>query len=127
MDAKELRIGNLFYKNGIVVTIDGTSIVTIERHFDTSNTSYSPIPLTSEWLERFGFEKVGHELGGWWGHPSYPTYGVTLSGRFSFSFINQTDDDFIDENISCKYVHTLQNLFYSLTGTELTIKQKENV
>jgi hypothetical protein len=62
MEIKELRIGNcLQYKN----TNDIAIVELIhKKHFDcrdeygsfTPNGNYQPIPLTEEWLLKFGFE-----------------------------------------------------------------------
>jgi hypothetical protein len=118
MDSKELRIGNKT-SNGIVVNI-------FEDHFFTKvgDTVYSskyhnanPIPLTEEWLLKFGFKK-------------YSKNEFELATKdFDISFFNgelKLLCGFYAENpISLnnqKYVHQLQNLYFALTGEELTLK-----
>lgn len=82
-----------------------------------------PIPLTEEWLRRLGFEdnKIRH---------SY--YLELMVRKYITSTQGWIDNawrvDILD-TIPCalgfhfKYIHQLQNLFYSLTGEELQIKE----
>ena len=68
-----------------------------------------PIPLTEEWLIRFGFKVV-----------------IGLSFEFN-GFETRKDEDVwivwkLSSYLICiKYVHQLQNLYFALTGKELTI------
>lgn len=118
IQANELRIGNyvLFSEEdtiwrieeidqkGIVVT-DGHETVWIElEHF-------APIPLTEKWLVKFGFKKVMRK-------DNYITYNNGIK-RIS---INSNGSVMRGHGIWFKYVHQLQNLYFALTGTELTIK-----
>jgi hypothetical protein len=74
----------------------------------------APIPLTEEWLLKFGFVQ-GRNYPGW----------VLLK--------DLEKGDYIDDNVlfeffepgydHIKYVHQLQNLYFALTGEELTIKE----
>ena len=103
----EVRIGNLVHtETGVVQTIEF-----IDRD---DKDGYFPIPLTEEWLLKFGFKK--------------DTEGYTL-GRFEiYHFHQKPESDFITawgyslstNEMSIKYVHQLQNLYFALTGTELT-------
>jgi hypothetical protein len=72
-----------------------------------------PIPLTEEWLLRFGFEKKykNYEMGDFMffkGSCSRISYKLSLIG------------------INIKHVHQLQNLYFALTGEELKLKDDEN-
>ena len=125
IDPKELRIGNyVSLKNGIHV-----SVLTIE-HDVYSEIGYciydqnlcvrlledlSPIPITEEWLERFGF------------NPEYPCWYMD---DIPF-FIEQLDDQFRVSfegsggyawNQKINSLHQLQNLYFALTGEELNIE-----
>jgi hypothetical protein len=79
-----------------------------------------PIPLTPEILEKVGFEKLGVEEDDiFYRLPFGYLLGkqLTISGYFEF------DGKFITHGKpEIKYVHTLQNLYFALTGTELTIE-----
>jgi hypothetical protein len=103
MKANELRLGNYVYDNlGGVLKIKGISL-------DSTLSHIKPIPLTEEWFLKFGF------------HKKYKSYE-----KGDFSFINGGYNKLayklsIIENTP-KYVHQLQNLYFALTGEELTIE-----
>lgn len=80
-----------------------------------------PITLTGELLEKLGFQNEGKRnkiiIGEYW-----------TVGRFEISFCNpgfiyiaNGYSTFYVENY--KYVHQLQNLYFALTGEELTVKE----
>ena len=109
------------FRLGIWVCWEGRDIVVeegcLEVLFGARNyKDYKPIPLTEEWLLKFGFNKdlIGWDLIGWdkgdfdlrqYGNESgYRDYGLQFSGL----------------GIEIIYVHQLQNLYFALTGEELT-------
>ena len=67
-----------------------------------------PIPLTEEWLIKFGFDGQDYNL-----------FTIELS-RNQFMMLKDEWLNVISNN--CKYVHQLQNLYFAITGEELTIK-----
>jgi len=75
----------------------------------------SPIPITEEWLLKFGFEEIkplpDDEINKW---SSYSKKGIVIDLPY-FEFNSE------DISIEIKSVHQLMNLFHSLTQTELTI------
>lgn len=71
-----------------------------------------PIPLTEEWLRKLGFEK---SYDGWDGYLSPPL------GEGRIRILNNVWNCGYCY-VQLKYVHQLQNLFYALQQTELTIK-----
>lgn len=78
---------------------------------------YQPIPLTEEWLLKFGFDNNGVV---WIGlNTDAQELQITKQGDV---LIYDEDDNFIPLN-RIQYVHQLQNLFYALTGNELELKQ----
>ena len=80
------------------------------------NLVHSPIPLTEEWLLKFGFVPEKMEDG----FLSYRLKFVDISmPYFEFTY------DYGTESFEVKYVHQLQNLFFALTGTELTLNTKQ--
>lgn len=107
IDVKELRVGNLLKKDGVVVTIDARSIFDI---WDKSE-KYEAIEINEEWLRRFGFDKKIESF---------------LKGRFDVhKLANWTNYMFCEGNLvlrELKYVHTIQNLYFALTGKELQLK-----
>lgn len=121
--ASELRIGNLIeylgnqYKASMIgdlsvaIAVGGTRV-----HEFIKCEDINPIPLTPEWLAKCGFNKLN---AGW----------INSSG--SMCFYDRSRDingyytmDYGTRNYVArfKHVHQLQNLYFSLTGEELTIK-----
>lgn len=140
MKAEELRIGNFFkyesFENGGIYQVEqickdsegfkGYYIKFRNESFATSleedeeEDGYKmiqPIPLTEEWLLRFGFEKLT-EKGSGFKSTSYTYTGkvaliVHFDGvRLSVNFWQGNEK---------KYVHQLQNLYFALVGSELII------
>jgi hypothetical protein len=113
MEAKELRIGNLFrfistnsieYVSDIKTNGLKTPVINNVSIKDTE-----PIPLTEEWLVKFGFVKDKLEVGLY----HFNDLEIFLPNYFTWKtqFIN-----------NIKHVHQLQNLYFALTNEELTIK-----
>lgn len=129
IQANELRIGNTLQYLGVtvdVLEIQRESCVEL-GYFETSvgfqrslfDNDIQPIPLTEEWLLKFGFEfsDFGDE-------PPYESYTLNKVEMWDFNgeywICNLIDQAAI--NTEFKYVHQLQNLYFALTGEELTIK-----
>ena len=112
----ELRIGNLVYPD---MSYPESITVCVKDFEDTSH--LNPIPLTEEWLLRAGFEKLTSIEKGFKSN-SY-TY---VRG---FSFIVHLNNGLLSINFwqgnEKKFVHQLQNLFFSLTGEELVFSSTE--
>lgn len=125
MDARELRIGNYVdfeygEENrtfGFLTTIEGADdLLGIEN----GNLKAQPIPLTEEWLLKLGFEKYGKTK---LYKNTKGRVSVTLTSNQFGKFSGSSDfllNDFY--YIPIKHVHQLQNLYFALTGEELTIR-----
>ena len=122
MKATELRIGNLVFadlygEKEILVE----SICSINNDVFNSTTgeipfsSLKPIPLTEEWLLKFGFElKIGNY--------HLENFRFNISNPMNYDgFLFCDGYSVLTEKI--KHVHQLQNLYFALTGEELTLKQ----
>lgn len=111
LKSNELRIGNwveVINSNGVETTIQPSSFsVDIETH-------YKAIPLNEEWLKRFRFEFKGKRISYKW------FYLWNHEGRIVFALAEMHEE--IGVYLEVHSVHQLQNLFFSLTGEELTIK-----
>jgi len=130
MQAKDLRIDNWFYAvhpvDGLFemqvrgIAQDGT--IETDAYGNTYGTcdcdinSVKPIPLTEEWLLRFGFELTETNYDGGHHYWIWDFSGILLTTPY--------EDDSVVElgDAKFKYVHQLQNLYFALTGKELEIK-----
>lgn len=133
MKAQELRIGNLLMFNDKPIAINAGfihdldySLKNPEREDANCFTDLSPIELTEEWMIKFGFMCK---------RPNNFTleFGIKIKPWNYLSLEESTTKWYCDINYtykdehSCitlpdvKYVHQLQNLYFALTGKELTL------
>ena len=124
MKANELRIGNKFECMGMVQTVfelcDNTDrgrikqagyeyIITCEENGNQYKPiEIKPIKLTENWLIKFGLEE---------GHVGYYHIGefiISVEGQVYFG----ETETWIAE---IHFAHQLQNLYYALTGEELSL------
>ena len=130
IDARELRIGNWVsyehsdWEDRQEITIGvGTFAV-----FSHKLNSYEGIPLTAEWLERFGFEKSGEYhtmlVGDLISSIYFVVDGVDFSIAIADSISSYEDGSryLTPELKATRNVHQLQNLYFALTGEELELK-----
>ena len=130
MKANELRLGNLvtatltneIYEIGIWalrVIEDGN----YQNSYDTETKVYKPIPLTEEWLLKFGFKKQLDKSF------AKNDFSIFLDKRFKTNlFLQENQEDFkwFSYELKVEYIHQLQNLYFALTGEELKIKEDES-
>lgn len=140
IDPKELRIGNLVnykyirsapdelvYGEASILAIHENGFqfkkITGAPSLITDLGNFNPIPITPEWLERFGFEKIISPKG----HENWVLYSL-----HHLAFVLSEITHFIgftyysygtDHSLELKFVHQLQNLYFALTGHELTVKE----
>lgn len=143
MKANELRIGNLvsihptaLHTNGLLDKNMAFEISELKKdvaHFKNFHTGeyykdICPIPLTKEWLLKFGFEKTYAKncykisLGKFIEH--YLCITLVDKGNIVTLLDNYGEKEVLmvfTSRIS-EYVHQLQNLYFALTGTELIYK-----
>lgn len=128
---KELRIGNLI---AIKSLFTGCTNFKAVDHMDFFNIiaqdevgrfmgDYQPIPLTEEWLMKFGYfaDNGNKEIGLMYSLDDDYSYGVFIEKRKYYFNFQTPDKQFIHKKI--KYVHQLQNLYFALTNKELTAKE----
>jgi len=131
MKANEFRIGNWvneircdgkLYPSQIthIQTRDGFNKIKCNGWF-----ADSPIPLTEEWLLKFGFVKNNDE---WILDPSFNVRIIiyntdNYNGVMFYTRTIHTDFTPIYCNKIINNVQQLQNLYFALTGEELTIKE----
>ena len=126
LDATSLRIGNLvsdihaseiFYAKVKRISEDRVYY----GEFNCHPKDLKPIPLTEEWLLKFGFVKDKE-------YNNTFNLGIDiLNGFKDFSIDVRAEVLLFDSmEIKIKYVHELQNLFYSLCKRELTYERPTN-
>jgi len=110
----ELRIGNWYEYDGEPTQWSFDDLRNLE--FETSYIG-EPIPLTPDWLDRAGFEEFdddgGYEL------------KSDMAIQLHYAYLSDDGYDFIFDTqfiVRIKFVHQLQNLYFALTGKELTFK-----
>ena len=123
--AEGLRVGNLVYKNyrlfqSEVKKVDALDINFHLKHPDVN--SICPINLTDEWLLKLGFEKRNNP---------YKWYKWLYNDEREKVFILWEKRELFNNNligyyceeaiINMDHVHQLQNLYFALTGSELTV------
>ena len=138
MEPRELRIGNLFYPINrtckvhlpdeipfIIMEITqfsvkgfvfGTSLHKVLNYHEFSIREVSQIKLTEDWLIKFGFFKVEDNI-----------FDIEIENRYlsidlgkKLAYVGHRVDW-----ITIKFpesIHQLQNLYFALTGEELTIQ-----
>jgi hypothetical protein len=141
MKASELRIGNYAtIENGVWPTMKGIPLIVNgtrcykdndfpastgdvnlnEGEYNQFDEFIRPVPLTEEWLLKFGFEL---QLRGT--IKDYLKFNSDGVSEMLISSINGTEWTTYGVRYKIQYVHQLQNLYYALTGQELTEGQHE--
>lgn len=126
MKASELRISNLILKNGKLHYTSHLTIRDIHGLSVDDTDTFEPIPITEDWLVKFGFKLEAdegdikyYEIQRLWYYVVFDHDDIRLDIK--------TDKDmthtvfYMDERFM--YLHQLQNLYFALTGEELTINQ----
>jgi hypothetical protein len=121
MDAKELRIGNWCSDcEGCNYQVTALSILNMVNF----SNGYNPcsIPLTEEWLVKFGFEDNNY------------TFDLMANRKkLSFGWYARVVSSGVRRGFSMgkykhiKHVHQLQNLYFALTGKELELTQTQKI
>lgn len=152
MKATELRIGNWVKSGNTVIKVESIDEIginlSIEEYDDTGayidyefllkdrwlNPAVKPIPITSEWLERFGFDKKSFTHIDKTMSPLIYTDGGKYflqwySDNFDLNEIDTGELMIIDRTNEClvtmvMFIHQLQNLYFDLTGKELKLSGK---
>jgi len=112
MKANELRIGNIVRWGDHDTTVDINMLWSFDVY---SQGGISGEPLTEEWLLKFGFEKIRGA------HPSWYNKKYAITRDFEVQLIEKTLIYSGKNYIEYNYVHQLQNLYFVLTGEELTL------
>ena len=130
MEAKNLRIGN-FVSDANASDSFFAQVKKLDYsrcyygQFHSAYSDLKPIPLTKEWLDKFGFDDSEYKEG---------YTGIDYRTNLIMDFV-LTKPNFMGEwqnyytydlgqhrFVALHYVHELQNLFFAVTATELELK-----
>lgn len=126
MKAKEVRIGNYMLIDGEVgqvyeihsyVPEEEWGVNGIADQYDPQDIKYpkvEPIPLIEEWLVKLGFTQDGWNSNCW--------TKISENNEDIDVYFDWYDKKYIYERVFLTSVHQLQNLYFALTGEELTLK-----
>jgi hypothetical protein len=128
LTTNELRIGNIlaFGKPEFIEEVNYITSKTIGLSTDLSTDTltpiglFQPIPLTEDWLVKLGFEKIPN-------HSEKKAMCDFIYGdKMELCYDVDTDSFYLYnwEQLEIKYVHQLQNLYFSLMNKELTLKSE---
>jgi hypothetical protein len=127
-----LRIGNIIHFEDVdgqvetKVTWEDLKWASVNEK--TFNEFHKPIPLTEEWLLRLGFEfiidkngfkalkKALNSL-----NQDWEMFYEINESKHSFYLINDSNETLHLKHV--RHVHSLQNLYFSLSGEELQLNQ----
>lgn len=127
MEAKQYRIGNWIYdieeqQNYQIEEICKLSKDSLNQDlgiryrngsiWSSSGHGYGPIPLTEEWLVKFGFSENKSTK------DFFFNYLICLERQGNELFVINTNDKY---QYKIEYVHQLQNIHFALTGEELNL------
>jgi hypothetical protein len=113
MTRSELRIGSLIDRGDYHCKVTGITedgIMTEPINYEGERfveQITKPIPLTEEWLVKFGLFKKGD------------CFIINHNFKIDFMGCVYCKSDFI--GVKCHHLHQLQNLYFALTGKELEI------
>lgn len=125
IQAQELRIGNYLELLGEVIKVEGIFNlpkrkemywIKSEGIIDAKIIHFRPIPLTEEWLLDFGFKDINNKSFKLLKHTHHDVmFRIFDGGAISYCEKN--------EYVLVKSVHHIQNLYFALTGEELTLNK----
>lgn len=128
MDARDLKIGNIVeqgyivtiqYREGVLGCLVSKSMFSSGHDWEFIKMDYiKSIPLSESWLERAGFSEIDDD-------------GLFQSDQEQIFHLQHRylAEDGYDVIFDTQFltiiqsIHQLQNIFYCLTGTELTFKE----
>ena len=134
MESKELRIGNYVNVNNDLRSESGyyheinqinqdscnVSLLGIDYDYGQLYKFIEPIPLTEEWLLKFGYVKFKE-------NSVYSSLSLVVDNVLSYTILLEHENNTVTmpnkyKKIILKHVHQLQNLYFALTNKELTTK-----
>lgn len=132
MECTELRIGNwVSHTPSKNETTEANFIVSEINKFSANTINgldaecCQPIPLTEEWLLKFGYRKKPASIVGCDYDCGHGIVRVIKYNERIRTYRNWSNEDRLNGfswgKTRIEYVHQLQNLYFALTGKELTL------
>jgi hypothetical protein len=123
IDTRQYRVGNFIQSDGDLFNIDSISDKYIKAgaltvYVPNADNDEIDIPLTADLLEKAGFEYAAGFADDYTKHP------ITLYNnpfKEGWTVENLFEQQIKDDLLVIQHVHQLQNLYFALTGKELTI------
>lgn len=131
MNSSELRLGNWVWNHVTqsVVVVD-IKVLSEQLYSDRGiGIDWQPIPIRDGWLLKFGFfyedftDRDAGILSILWQYNGF-TYLRLMKTKTGYWCILKNKE--LEEQVNFRhinFIHELQNVFHSLAGTELTIKE----
>ena len=120
----KLRIGNWVFGNKVAIQVKSSiDLCNIENLPD----EFEPIPLNYKWLRKFGFDDSEYKDGYIGVDVNNSNFVLSKPEKYEFTknYIWEYKAGVWQKFVELKYVHQLQNLFFAITGKELTIKDNK--
>lgn len=113
MEATELRIGNYVFYNGQPIEVSANDILVLEKKVN-GWLYYSPIQINTEIFYKSGFKFADY----------LNTKTRYSKGNFHMDLSKKKWylHGYRGHKAGLQYLHQLQNLYYALTGEELSIQ-----
>lgn len=119
MKVNELRVCNCIedwtdVKNGPIqrqIDLDDFAMMANYERSENHPLPFKPIPLTEEWLLKMGFKSNPY-------NDTYYLNNVIINCDKTRGFTDLWIDDFPH----IKFVHQMQNFYFTITGEELEVK-----
>lgn len=112
----QIHAQNEFFEVKTIYSDNDIALELDDEIVDISEVDVEPIPLSRELLLKFNFYE-NRSNNSW---QLDTKYGFSIWGRIDKGFYVYVESDEIGNKI--EYVHQLQNLYFALTGKELTLE-----
>jgi hypothetical protein len=124
MEAKELRLGNLFIEENSkqiieVIGLEKNRVVFSGMFLDKWQAK--PIDLNEEWLLKFNFQKIGKNFRKYHDYDQGSREFILFYNHSSKHYEVKANNNFYE----VKYVHQLQNLYCALALFELHLLEAD--
>jgi hypothetical protein len=135
MKPTDLKAGNFVLHYDEIITVDGIDDIDVfnTETGDIPLHSVSPIPLTNQWLELFGFNKIEIETDDVYSKVIHKAGGLDLKKLIVYLESDGYTIGILDNysyvevvslwHLKYQFVHQLQNVYHALTGEDLTTKK----